>query len=261
MSDRDRLKRLSRRGWAWEFLRRHPEYRSDFRKNRHDVVMAAKWGLLHFSDPAADAFKAAVFWRPEDCSEVLPLIISSDISVQSLPFTLDALSCQIHRAVQPEMRRQDILLAQEGRFVQLSIFGNGSIEGAHLVTAALDDPATIMARTASLRRLNDLLFCKTMRSSLYPPEGRAPRLINVLTALDGWLAKDTQRDIAVSMFGAERVQREWQDPRQNLRDQVRRAINYGQSLMRGGYRQFLRLTFARRIAARQRSNGGSLKPM
>ena len=107
-----------------------------------------------------------------------------------------------------------------------------------------------MARTASLRRLNDLLFNKHMRQVLYPSESRAPRLTNVLFALDGWLAQLPQRDIAAMMFSKARVEREWNDPRENPRDQVRRAIGYGQDLMNGGYRQFLRLTFARRIAAR-----------
>jgi hypothetical protein len=73
----------------------------------------------------------------------------------------------------------------------------------------------------------------------------------VLSALDGWLTQMPQREIAAMMFSKARVEREWNDPRVKLRDQVRRAIGYGQDLMNGGYRQFLRLTFARRIAARQ----------
>ena len=252
MIDREWLERLSRRGWAWEFLRRNPEYRSDFQINRKDSDRAGRWGLLHFSDPTICALRADTFWRPEECPEVLSLLLCRGCSATEVSLSFDGLSCQVHRAFQPAARRKDILLSQEGRFIQLAIFGDDKVESGRVVMNALGDPATVMARTASLRRLNDLLFSKTMRASLYPSEGRAPRLINVLIALDGWLSQCSQRDIALAMFGAERVKREWQDPRQNLRDQVRRAINYGQGLMKGGYRQFLRLTFARRIVARQK---------
>ena len=81
-------------------------------------------------------------------------------------------------------------------------------------------------------------------------ESRSARPITVLSAFDGWLAQMPQREIAATMFSKLRVEREWNDPRENLRDQVRRSIGYGQDLMNGGDCQFLRLTFARRIVAK-----------
>jgi hypothetical protein len=249
-SDRQWLAHLSRRGWAWEFLRRNPEYRAMY--NAGGGSAAANWGLLHFADPSLDALTADVFWHPDDCTDVLPMTFCADEDVATgVTLDLRRLSCRIAFASDQEVQRRDILFSEEGRFLQLAIFGDGNWKGATLMVAALDEPNTVMARTASLRRLNDLLFNKTMRKVLYPPESRAPRLINVLFALDGWLAQLPQREIAATMFGKARVEREWNDPRENLRDQVRRAIGYGQDLMNGGYRQFLRLTFARRIAATQ----------
>jgi len=249
-TDRLWLAQLSRRGWAWEFLRRNPEYRAMY--GTGDARAPTSWGLLHFADPSLSALNADVFWRPDDCVDVLPMRLCRDPSLATgVALDLERLSCRIAVASEASVQRRDILLSEEGRFLQLAIFGDGDLNGTTLMVAALGEPNTVMARTASLRRLNDLLFNKTMRKVLYPYESRAARLITVLSALDGWLAQMPQREIAATMFSKARVEREWNDPRENLRDQVRRAIGYGQDLMNGGYRQFLRLTFARRIAARQ----------
>ena len=249
---RQQLISLSRRGWAWEFMRRNPEYGIAY--NLRLAVPsepATKWGLLHFVDPGLTSQNADVFWRSEDCTEVLPMAVSCETLVTGATLNLDTLSCRVVFAADTKGVRRDILFRQDGRFLQLAIFGDGDLKEANLVVAALGDPSSVMARTASLRRLNDLLSNKTMRAALYPQESRAPRLIKLLIALDGWLAQMPQREIAILMFSESRVKREWNDPREHLRDQVRRAIAYGQELMNGGYRQFLRLTFARRIAARQ----------
>jgi hypothetical protein len=59
-------------------------------------------------------------------------------------------------------------------------------------------------------------------------------------ALDGHLAGVPHRQIAIAMFGEERVARDWSDPGEHMRDAVRRAIARGLALMEGGYRMFLR---------------------
>jgi len=248
--DRQSLSQLSRRGWAWEFLRRNPEYKATY--GNAEAHAPARWGLLHLADPTLNAIEADLFWRPEDCEDVLPMTLCPDQTMPTgVKLDLEQLSCRIAFAFDADIPRRDILFTERGRFLQLAVYGQWDMKGATLMVPALDKPNVIMARTASLRRLNDLLFNKTMRKVLYPYESRAARLITVLSALDGWLAQTPQREIATMIFNRARVEREWNDPRENLRDQVRRAIAYGQDLMNGGYRQFLRLTFARRIAARQ----------
>ena len=39
---------------AWEYLRRHPDYRRDWSRCRHDDA-SAHWGLRLLEDPALDA--------------------------------------------------------------------------------------------------------------------------------------------------------------------------------------------------------------
>lgn len=62
--------------------------------------------------------------------------------------------------------------------------------------------------------------------------------MRALQALDGWLAKASQREIASALFGAERVAAQWQ-PDSELRAQVRYLIRRGRELMDGGYRDLL----------------------
>ncbi len=55
-----------------------------------------------------------------------------------------------------------------------------------------------------------------LRPSLYRRERQSARLARVVQALDGSLAKAQQREIAVALFSKERVDRDWQDPRQPI---------------------------------------------
>ena len=239
---------LSRLGWAWEFLRRNPAYLDAFyaaaRATNGSAAERDKraliWGLLRFEDPALDARRANVFWLLEACREVLPLTATPmrrGSETNTLHF--DTLQCRTTVCSSSDDQRHDVLFAQEGRFLQLAILGNTPLDEALLLTPALPSANYRDKRLLAVRRLTDLVEHQAIRPSLYPRERRAPRLMRVAQALDGWLAKASYRDIAVALFGPARVERDWRDPRDHLRDQVRRAVRYGRDLMEAGYRQFL----------------------
>lgn len=248
-SDNTWLGSLSRRGWAWEFLRRLPAYRNAFTQYGAVGEDARRWGLLRYEEPTLDARSASVFWRLEDCPSVLPLSVLKGADRQQLiPFNLDHISCRIEFHHSDLGDRSDVLFMEEGRFLQVSISPTGDLKNALLFMPALDIPGNVTARAASFRRLNDLMQHGRLRQILYPQEPRAPRLSNVLKALDGSLAGLPHREIAMLMFSKERVEADWGGPQHHLRDQVRRAIGYGHNLMDGGYRQFLRPTYSRQIA-------------
>ena len=242
------LKNLTRRGWAWEFLRRLPAYRDAFAQYGAVAADAQRWGLLRYEEPTLDARGAAIFWRLEDCPSVLPLSALKEVDREELvPFNLDHILCRIEFHHSNSGDRSDILFSEEGRFLQVSISGARDLKGALLFMPALDIAGNVTARAASFRRLNDLMQHGHLRQALYPQEPRAPRLVKVLKALDGSLAGLPHREIAMLIFSKERVEADW-GGQHHLRDQVRRAIGYGQSLMGGGYRQFLRPTYSRQIA-------------
>jgi hypothetical protein len=239
---------LPRTAWAWEFLRRNPDYHSDYARhvvgltsgNEPDHIAALPWGLLRFENPVNDARCASVLWQMKVCRDVLPLAAAKmrpGTAVETLD--LSKLRC---RAVVYDFgveERREVLLTQEGRSLQLTIFGSVPLEDALLLTPALPELRYSKARLQAVKRLSDAVKHGCLRPSLYRKERQSNRLARVIQALDGWLASASQREIAVSLFSEERVARDWQDPRNHLRDHVRRAVAYGRELMASRYRRFL----------------------
>jgi hypothetical protein len=174
------------------------------------------------------------------CRQILPLVAGA-MRPGTATEILDLESLECHTTVYSlgVEDRQDVLFSQEGKFLQLTIFGSVPLSHALLLTPALPSAPYCESRLMAVRRLTDLVKYRTMRRSLYPQERRAPRLMLVAQAVDGWLAKAPYRDIGVALFGEARVNRDWNQSGDHLRDQVRRAIRYGRSLAENGYRRFL----------------------
>ncbi|WP_350090804.1 DUF2285 domain-containing protein [Thalassobaculum sp.] len=101
------------------------------------------------------------------------------------------------------------------------------------------EPGHVRHRLVAIEAFNAVLATGAIPASSFPAEPRGRRLRVVLQALDGWLAGATNREIAAALFGRRRVDADWRDPRDHLRDQVRRAIRRGRALMAGGYRRLL----------------------
>ena len=72
------------------------------------------------------------------------------------------------------------------------------------------------------------------------PAATHERLRQALLALDGSLAGVTYRQIATTIFGDERVRRDWDAASRFLKERTRRLVAKGRELMNGGYRDLLR---------------------
>lgn len=232
------LGRLNRIGWAWEFLRRNPEYRRQY-AHRAEVSCLERWGLRYFEDPFLDSRRANVFWRSESCSAVLP-VTATPLAQGARAFDIEHLQCSVCIATPDQSEVADVIFRQEGRILQLSVSGSRTLQGVALSAFVVPMPSHSAGRVLALRRFVSLVKSSALLPNLYPPERRAARLTKVLSALDFWSEKRSYRDIGVHLFGEARVEREWNDPGDHLRDQVRRAVYYGRTLMTGSYRQFLR---------------------
>lgn len=239
---------LPRTAWAWEFLRRNPKYGSDYAShvadhppdNEPDHLSALPWGLLRFENPTNDARSASVLWQMKACREVLPLAAAMmRPGTAARMLDLSKLRCRTAVYAFGVEERQEVLLTQDGRSLQLTVFGSIPLEEALLLTPALPEARFSKARLQAVKRLADVVKHGWLRPALYRRERQSNRLARVAQALDGWLAKEQQREIAVALFSKERVDRDWQDPRNHLRDHVRRAVAYGRELMDSRYRRFL----------------------
>jgi len=243
---------LPRTAWGWELLRRDPRYRVAYRdalprrphseqgRGPSDCDDCASWSLCVFENPDVDARSANVLWHPETRRDVLPLIAGTRHGkTVGERFSLKGLRCRVTVRREDTSNRCQILFAQDGRSLQLDIHGEVHFEDDVLVMQIVPAERLRGAQLLAKRRLADLMAHGYLRPSLYPAYKRRTRLIEVVRALDGDFAGVLQRDIALAQFGRDRVERDWHGSQNALRDHVRKTLEYGRSLMSGGYRRFL----------------------
>jgi hypothetical protein len=245
------------RDWAWEGLRRNPEFRMAWDRARPDfdvchsepdvtVIKAngiasslGRWGLLYCDPPHLDARDASVIWQPAR-TEVLQAIALSEIDREKPSlFQLGEVTCPTVILTEPG-GPQHVLLRGRDCQLQLRVSGTSVLEPIHLVTDIVLDGLQMNVHLRALAMFNDLRTTGHSKLSEAIPKGRADRLRLVLQALDGFLANATLREIAVALFGADRVAQDWDDDHRHLKDRVRRAVARGRWLMTGGYMKYLK---------------------
>ena len=233
-------------GCAWEFLRRNPDYQkawlaasSEPLRSVGESCDASAWGLVRFESPDRDARLANVFWHRSVSREVLPVMASkSEHAEQTQKLPPYGLQCRVTIQAGRDGEHH-ILFAEEGRSFQLEVHGLQGLENVRLSTEIVLSPRQAAARVEALRRFSDMITHRRLRVFLYPPDKRASRLARVLQVLDGRNARAPYRDIALAIFGEERVSADWRDPGAHLRDHLRRALRSGRALMMSGYRRLL----------------------
>ncbi|WP_235984366.1 DUF2285 domain-containing protein [Mesorhizobium neociceri] len=136
-------------------------------------------------------------------------------------------------------KSQHVLLGNSEHTLQLAVEGADILLPVALRTEAIW-PATLSKhRLRALECLNALSLDQQLPARLFSVEKRGSRLTFVLRALDGSLAGASHRELAEVLVGQRRVDADWSDPRDHLRDRIRRAVARGRALMNGGYRDFL----------------------
>lgn len=196
--------------------------------------------LYPFEDPRLDARNAMVFWRPAVCSSTLR-VISSPAPFQDFATTIPlALPTGSVTVLAESQYRYHVLFAQDDRRLQLEVLGPLDLSVCELTIGVVPRLDRLSSQVRSLRCLADLAKHHALRQSFYLRYPRGRRLAHVLQALDGWLDGAPHREIAIAIFGEQRVARDWSDSRNHLRDQIRRAVTRGRALMTGGYLQLLK---------------------
>lgn len=174
------------------------------------------------------------------CRAVIPVVaVSAPPSPAAMPFHpwRAAIQTAIFRDAGG---RQHVRLRRGNAKIQLAVSGVSLLDSPYLLTelAIPDDLAP--SRLTAIAAFNRL-----PRRSIIADQSAAERLASqrlqlVLRALDGYLAGVSQRQIAISLFGSRRIEREWRDAGGHIRDRVRRAIGRGRHLMTVGYLELLR---------------------
>lgn len=242
--------------WAWEFLRRNKDYDADWRASvpryvptvtlsdgtrllrlRRRYPRAERWGLYAFADPSIAARDAPIFWLPSaNRRPVRARYGASDESEASQASPLAAFKVDRSAAIGVDGIAV-VMLKGQGTTVALELHGVAALTRPSRLLFELDGLDDLNSQTERLKTLQRFTRPQTARGqSLFAND---ERLYQALVALDESLAGKTYRQIAITIFGEQRVADEWSGASQFLKDRTRRLVAKGQELMTGGYRDLL----------------------
>ena len=207
---------------------------------RRRYLRAEKWGLFAFANPLRPACKTSVFWLPHMWRRT----ISARCTMQIGSGSADVMKLASFRASRVAVRGVDgtsVIIIKNGRFTtSLVAHGWPVLTRPARITFELDGFDELNARIDCLRTLQTLADPVSTVPDAPLPSAINSRLQQALLALDGSLAGASYRQIATTIFGDERVRRDWDAASRFLKDRTRRLVAKGRALMNGGYRDLLR---------------------
>lgn len=220
---------------AWEYLRRHPDYRLDWRRCHHRPQAAQEaahgWGLRLLEDPGLDARDAHPAWLPGHAGMV-QLYPDEDPPPDAMAFTFWGIPG--HRQLHHDGKRMVLMARWPGRCLRFAL-APGLKDGMAVIYAVR--PGTV----ASLHGFTDGVAQAAPIVIAQPrPTPAALLELHTLQALDATLAGASLREVSEGLFGADAVAADWHAD-SDLRARVRRLVRRGDVLMRGGYRRLAQL--------------------
>jgi hypothetical protein len=241
-------------GWAWEFLRRNPNYGRDFAEHlatvptstTHQsgvkvfilpelVKAAEKWGLAAFANPAQSALDASLFWLPAYMNSVV--FCHAKPANDNHPEILSLSHFQGQKSVLVTPICEHILIQKSHTTARLIVTGVSLLRDECVLTFSFDGIKNTILGLAAMRELQSLL-CRSPEI-LAPSRPSYLKYRDYLIGLDGHVAQRSYRDIAEVLYGADRVREVWTNETRHLKDKVRRAVQAGIELMNSGYVKLL----------------------
>ena len=216
---------------AWEYLRRHPDYRLDWLRHRRRSQAAQdaahRWGLRLLEDPALDARDAHPAWQPGHAA-VVQLYPDADPPVDTESFAFWRI---------PGHKQ----LLHDGKGLALTARSPGHCLRFALAPGLEDGMAVAYAhRGGAVAPTRNQPPDVGLAVAKPRPTSAALLELHTLQALDATLAGASLRDVAEGLFGADAVAADWHADG-DLRARVRRLVRRGDALMRGGYRRLAQL--------------------
>ncbi len=224
---------------AWEYLRRHPDYRRDWLRRQRRPSAAQRWGLRLLENPELDARDAHPAWFP-DHGCVVQLYSDTDPPPDAETFELWRIAGRKHLI--HDGRRLMLLVRRPDGCVRLALapeLADGMAYAFAMRACATPDARyrAIGESLAKVAEASDAMPAAAVRSR---PSAAMLLELHTLQALDAILAGASLRDTADVLFGPDAVAADWHADGA-LRARVRRLVRRGQALMRGGYRRLAQL--------------------
>jgi hypothetical protein len=224
---------------AWEYLRRNPDYRRDWLRRSRQPDTAHRWGLRLLEDPTLDARDAHPAWFP-DHDAVVQLYPDADPPPDALCFEFWKLPG--HKHLIHDGKRLVLVARWPGccmRFALAPSLADG-MAVAYAIRACATPCARYHALAAELDKLAVAADATPVATVRARPSPSQLQEMHTMQALDATLAGASLREVADGLFGAEVGMADWHADG-GLRSRVRRLVQRGKALMRGGYRRLAQL--------------------
>jgi hypothetical protein len=233
------LLRVERAGFAWEWLRRCPDYGGAARRalDRRDVDVrvedprALAWNLHAFEDPDLAAPQARPVWTAAAHPWVLPAIARSTQTVDSLD--LAQFGSLARLVASPAGER--LLLSDGFRSIRLDLRGDSLRDSPVHLSYELAGIQALERPLLLLRRLRAFVAAGRFVASLHPPPARAARLIQLLRAYDGLRSGARHIDIAAVLLRSGLEHGRWRVHSPSVRSQAQRLARTARHMARSQF--------------------------
>ena len=211
---------------AWEYLRRHPDYRLDWLRRHRGPDTAHRWGLRLLEDPALDARDAHPAWLPGHAA-VVKLYPDADPPQDAATFAFWRIPG--HKQLLHDGKGLALIARSPGHCLRFALAPG--LEAGMAVAYAHRGEAAAPTRGHALQA--------ALAAAKPRPTPTALLELHSLQALDATLAGASLREVAEGLFGVDAAADWYSDG--GLRSKVRRLVHRGDALMRGGYRRLAQL--------------------
>ena len=211
---------------AWEYLRRHPDYRLDWLRRARRSDAGHRWGLRLLEDPALDARDAHPAWLPGHTG-VVQLYPDADPPPDAAAFDFCNFPC--HKQLLHDGKRLALIARSPGQCLRFALAPG--LEDGMAVAYAHHGGAAAPARGHAPGA--------ALANARPRPSHSALLELHTLQALDAALTGASLRDVAEGLFGVDAAAGWYSDG--GLRSKVRRLTRRGDALKRGGNRRLAQL--------------------
>ena len=234
--------------FAWEWLRRVPDYREAAARSgatgvdRSGTIIAderaARWGLHTFERSNLAGPDARPIWRREVCPSVLSARAADEGEAEE---RFDLRRLRIGAAVvRSRSGIEHVLLSDRGRRLRLDIVSGTICNGPVLLRFELAGMRSMVRPLLTLRQVVALWRAGRFSRALHPLETGAARWILLLRTHDALAAGADQREIAERLLDRDAAWPRWRVKAPALRSRAQRLVREARRMAAGGYLSLLR---------------------
>lgn len=242
------LRHAERSAFAWEWLRRRPDYRIAALRGRSGSLdqqrwimdeqpEAAQWGLHRFEDPSLSGPEARPVWK----LSAHPFVLEARAERAGLERDTLVIDKLQRFANLVRGRTVEHLLLSDGRFsIRLDVTGPSLACGPVFLRYRLGGAKTARAPLLVLQRFLALVGSGHFSTTLHPHDTKAERHILLLRAFDAAAAGANQRSIAGELLDRDAGQMRWRIEEPSLRSRAQRLVKDSRRVLSSGYLRLLK---------------------